>query len=293
MSTQPQNDAPVLVTRGLKQRILSQKIHWLECTFKGENSTVLPSILTGKFSDTRAFHGYTIGKLSEFGHQVWKNPERPDMGTHVVWTGDACDDSPTPVVNLVGQLLESGARFTRIDLAIDAINFKLRPSRATKELNLGRVKTRAKTSRRTDDARLPGYTQYIGQKTATIFLKLYDKAAEMGVEQDWTRIELTVRSARANRAAREIVRGTDFRALVVSFADFPEWREWRSIMEVDPVKLPKEQKPGNTETWLLNQCAPALARCIYFEGGTKLYEAFKAKVMIELEQLSRNGQSFN
>lgn len=291
MSTQPENNAPVLVTRGLKQRILSQKVHWLEVTFKGENSTVLPSILTGQFVDARAFHGYTIGKLSEFGHQVWKNPERPDMGTHVVWTGQACDDSPTPVVTLIGQLVDSGARFTRIDLAIDAINFNLRPSRATKELNLGRVKTRAKKSLRTDDARNPGYTQYIGQKTATIFLKLYDKAAEMGVVGDHTRIELTVRSARANRAAREIVRGTDFRSMVVSFADFPEWREWRAIMEVDPVKLPKEQREGNTERWLLDQCAPALAKVIYFASNTAFYERFKSEVMKELEQLSKNGQS--
>lgn len=286
-----ENNAPVLVTRGLKQRILSQKVHWLEVTFKGENATVLPSILSGKFSDTRAFHGYTIGKLSEHGHQVWKNPERPDMGTHVVWTGDACDDSPTPLVNLIGQLLDSGARFTRIDLAIDAINFNLRPSRATKELNLGRVKTRAKKSLRTDDARNPGYTQYIGQKTATIFLKLYDKAAEMGVDGDHARIELTVRSARANHAAREIVRGTDFRSMVVSFVDFPEWRQWRQIMEVDPVKLPKEQKLGNTERWLLDQCAPALARVIYFAGNTTFYETFKANVMRNLEQLSKDGQT--
>jgi len=281
----------VLVTRGLKQRILSQKVHWLEVTFKGENSTVLPSILQGKFSDARAFHGYTIGRLSEFGHQVWKNPERPDMGTHVVWTGDACDDSPTPVVTLIGQLLDSGARFTRIDLAIDAINFNLRPSRATKELNLGRVKTRAKTSRRTDDARLPGYTQYIGKKSSESYIRIYDKAAEMGIEQDHTRVELVVRHTKAQSAASAIVFGNDFRRLVVSIANFAEWSEWREAFQVAEVKLPTERKQTNTQKWLLEAVAPSLAREIVLSGNTLFYEMFKLAVSDHCIQMSNYRQT--
>jgi hypothetical protein len=110
----------------------------------------------------------------------------------------------------------------------------------------------------------------------------------MGIDADHTRIELTARHARADKAAWQIVSGVDFRALVVAFADFPAWREWKAIMDVVPVKLPSERHETNTERWLLDACAPALARVIYFASNTEFYEKFKDAVMTNIEQLS-NG----
>jgi hypothetical protein len=129
----------------------------------------------------------------------------------------------------------------------------------------------------------------VGKKTSEIFLKLYDKAEEQGVDGDHTRIELTARHSRADSAAREIVRGTDFRSMVVAYANFPAWREWKEVMDAIPVKLPSERHQTNTEQWLLGACAPALARVIYFASNTEFYEKFKDAVMINLEQLS-NGE---
>jgi hypothetical protein len=165
------------------------------------------------------------------------------------------------------------------------INHKLRPQRATKDLKLGKCKTSAQLSPRYDDPRDKGYTQYIGKKTSQIYLKLYDKAEEMGIIGDHTRIELTVRQGRANRAAREVVQGTDYRRLVVAFADFPQWRQWNKAMAANPVKLPKEQTIGNTEKWLLDSCAPALARVIFFNSEAGFFEKFTDEVTRRLADL--------
>jgi hypothetical protein len=280
---------PVPVTRGSGNPILSQKLHWLEGTFKKGNEVSLPETLPSKFVETRAFNGYTVGSLFEDGRILMTNPERPEMGAHLQWSGDACDKIPMEQSELVFHLGEAGFSFTRIDLAIDAINFNLRPQQATKELKYGRCKTRAKLSPTNSDPRDKGYTQYVGKKTSEIFLKLYDKAEEMGVDADHCRIELTVRHARADHAARQIVRGTDFRAMVVAYADFPKWRQWKEIMGAVPVKLPAERHETNTEQWLLGACAPALARVIYFASNTEFYEKFKDAVMMNLEELS-NGR---
>jgi hypothetical protein len=278
-SKAPAKMTPVPVTRGSGNQFLSQKLHWIEGTFKGRNVVSLPETLPSKFVETRAFNGYTVGSLFEDGRILMTNPERPDMGAHLLWQGDACDKCPIDPKNLVKHLLSANFSFSRLDMAIDCIGFNLRPERATEELDQKRCKTRAKSAPRQDDAIQTGYTQYVGKKTSEIFLKLYDKAAEMGTDEDHTRVELTARHARADHAAREIVRGTDFRAMVVAFADFPFWSEWKEIMDAIPVKLPAERTETNTERWLLDACAPALARVIYFASNTEFYEKFKDEVM--------------
>jgi hypothetical protein len=280
---------PVTVTRGSGNQFLSQKLHWIEGTFKKGNMVSLPEILPSKFVETRAFNGYTVGSLFEDGRILMTNPERPEMGAHLLWVGDACDNCPIDPKNLVNHLLNAKFAFTRLDMAIDCIGFNLRPEKATHEIENGRCKTRAKKAPRQDDALETGYTQYVGKKTSEIFLKLYDKAAEMGTNEDHTRIELTARHARADHAARQIVSGVDFRQMVVAFANFPDWREWQAIMDVVPVKLPAERKETNTERWLLDACAPALARVIFFASNTEFYEKFKDAVMTNLEDLS-NGR---
>lgn len=285
----PDKMTPVPVTRGSGNQLLSQKLHWIEGTFKKGNEVSLPEILPSKFVETRAFNGYTVGSLYKDGRVLMTNPARPEMGAHLQWSGDACDNCPVDSKNLVNHLLNAKFAFTRLDMAIDVIGFNLRPEDATSEIENGRCETRAKSAIRTNDVSSEGYTQYVGKKTSEIFCKLYNKAAEMGTDEDHCRIELTARHSRADHAARQIVSGVDFRQMVVAFVNFPEWREWQEIMDVIPVKLPAERNETNTERWLLGACAPALARVIYFASNTEFYEKFKDAVMVNLEQLS-NGE---
>lgn len=285
MQPQTEKMTPVPVLRGSGNPILSQKLHWIEGTFKRGVPVSIPTSLPQKYVETRGMNGYTVGSLYEDGRILLTNPERPDMGVHLLWQGQACDNCPMDQKWLIKHLLEANFSFTRLDITVDAINCNLRPQRATEELAAGRVKTRAKLSPRKDDPRDPGYTQSIGKLSSEISCKLYDKAQEMGIPGDHTRIELTVRQKRAQHAARQIVRGTDYRAMVVSFVEFPEWSEWQQIMDIVPVELPSERKETNTERWLLDTCAPALARAVYLSPRIDLYERFKEAFGIALEQL--------
>lgn len=298
---------PVPVTRGSKpsqiadflsqndekkQNVFSsQKLHWIEGTFKSRTPINVPSILTQERTESRPLNGYAVGTVFADGRRLDEHPDRPEMGKHMTWNGTACDNCPMGQIDLIAYLQAANFSFTRIDMAIDAIGFNLKPKHATRELKYGRYKSRAKKFPRNDDARLVGYTQYVGAKSSQIFLKLYDKAAEMGIDEDWTRVELTVKGKRADVAAREIVRGTDYRSLVVAYADFPSWREWKRVMESTPVKLPSQRTETNTQRWLLDQCAPSLARVIFLAGNSEFYERFKDEVTRQLVELSNNRQT--
>lgn len=298
---------PVLVTRGSKpseiadflpqndekQRNLfsSQKLHWIEGTFKSRTPINVPSILTQERVESRPLNGYTVGTVYEDGRRLDTHPGRTEMGSHMTWNGTACDNCPMDCIDLIAYLQAADFSFTRLDLAIDAIGFNLKPKHATREIKYGRCKTRAKGFPIRNDARKVGYTQYVGEMSSEIFVRIYDKAAEMDIDADYTRIELVARKGRANKAAREVVRGTDFRSLVVAHADFPSWREWKRVMVSTPVKLPSERIQTNTQRWLLDQCAPSLARVIFLEGGSEFYERFKDEVTRQLVELSNNRQT--
>jgi len=282
------NKTPVTVTRGSNTGFFSQKVDWIEGTFKRGVPVTLPQTLTQNFVETRAFNGYTVGSLYEDGRVLMTNPSRPEMGVHLVWNGDACGGIPIPPKELIIFLLNARFSFTRIDIAIDLINCNVAPEQATEEIKNGRCKTRAQQFPFWANAKEVGYTQYIGKKASESYIRIYDKAAEMGVQQDHTRVELVVRHTKAQSAAIAIERNADFRGMVVSFAHFPEWDEWCNAMEVPEVKLPTERNETRTRKWLLDTCAPSLAREMMLKDGIKFYENFKSVVVEIYEQMENS-----
>lgn len=251
---------PVPVTRGSENKILSQRIDWIAGTFKKGIDIVYPPILSQKFIPCKGYLNYSEGSQFEDGRKSYVNPLHPEWGTHIVWSGSALDSCPMEPEALITSLFNSGFSFSRIDFAIDAFNFNLKPSDATEYISKGEVKTRAKQFPLWHDAQAKGYTQYIGKKASEIYCRIYDKAAEQGKKEDHTRVEVVVRGKRAEIAAREIVRDTDYRSLVVGFVDFETWAEWREIMVTDAIKLPSERSTSGTLLWLLRSAAPSLAR---------------------------------
>src|SRR5688572_10673513 len=121
-------------------------------------------------------------------------------------------------------------------------------------------KTRAKKFPAWYDPSGNGYTQYVGRKASEIYLRLYDKAAEMGKNEDWARVEIVIRGKRAARAAEQIIQDVDFRSLVRGYCDFTSWDNWNEIMHAEAIELPADRSSSNTLNWLFSSAAPSLAR---------------------------------
>jgi len=283
-ATEAKIKTPVPVTRGSNTGFFSQSIDWIEGTWKSGIPVTLPKSINQNWIETKAFNGYTVASLYADGRILMSNPNRPEMGVHTVWNGDACRQTVEPPLSLIKYLGAFGFSFTRIDLAIDLINCQVTPSQATEQIKNEQIKTRAQQFPFWADAKTEGYTQYIGKKTSEVYCRIYDKAAEMGIDQDHTRVELGIRHSRANFAAKTLVHHQDFRGLVLAYVNFPAWNEWVAAMDAPQIQLPSERKETNTRLWLLNACAPALAREIALEGGTDFYEKFKHAVMIRLQR---------
>jgi len=206
------------------------------------------------------------------------------MGLHIQWDGSALDALSINPLTLVEFLLSAGAKFTRIDLAVDCQNFNLKPEGATNEIRAKRYTCRCKKTPAWFDPTFGGWTQYLGTKASEIHLRIYDKAAELGVGGDYTRVELVVRKNRATKAAQAIVSGVDFRSLISGYVQFPDWLEWQQVMVADAVALPAEKKITATDKWLLDTCAKTLARRLDELGDDELWFRF-----LEQVQANRSG----
>jgi len=278
--TRKKNPPPACNT-GVEKKSVSQRIHWLEVTFKRREDKKLPDTLPQEGIECHPLHGYNSGLKFTDGRVEFTHTTRPDMGLHIQWDGASLDALTITPLELVQFLSRTGCRFTRIDLATDAIGYNLKAEDATNEIREKRFKCRCKKTPAWFDPSFGGWTQYLGTKASEIHLRIYDKAAELGISGDYTRVELVVRGKRANKAAEAVVRGVDFRALVSGYAQFPEWKEWREVMGADVVSLPSEKKETATDLWLLGVCAKTLARRLDEMGEDDLWFRF-------LEQVKHN-----
>ena len=278
---------PVTVTRGSNPQV-NVLIDWISGTFKGENRANMsyPPEFDQKRVQTRPLNGYDIAVRYGDGRLEMQNSKRIDMGIHFTWSGEVLRNLPISAPEALEYMISSGATITRIDIAIDVFNMGLDPRRATAEIEAGNIKTRAKQKPFWGSPGEKGYTQYVGKKSSEIFLRIYNKAAEMGIEADYTRVELSVKDERAHKAAIAILRGDSYRSLVLGFCTFPLWDEWLEVMGMDAISLPAERTTSKTKEWILRSVVPAIARELELDGDDDFWFQFIEQVRIKRAELA-------
>lgn len=276
---------PPLCNTGVEKSV-SLSIDWIEGTYKhNEARRPMPLILTEDGEECTAFHGYNLARQYRDGRIEMWHTSRQEMGLHIQWSGEAIKSATVDALSLVAYLSTTGFTFTRLDLAVDVRGWDFHPSAITEEIKNGDYVCRARKFPQWGDAKNPGYTQYVGKRPSEIYLCIYDKAAEMGIEADHTRIELRTHKGRAQTAAKTILRDNDFRKLVLGFVRFPKLEKWNEIMGADAVTIPAEKTESATKKWLLSQCAPALARILDEDGDDAFWFDFLKQV-----EVNRNEQ---
>lgn len=203
---------------------------------------------------------------------------RPEMGTHVIFSGDVFGNAGISGEAILLDLLDHKANIRRIDLAVDARNCGLKVLWARKLCKRHQVKTRARDMRFYEQTQTNGATQYVGTKESDVYAKIYDKAAEKGLPGDWVRVEITFQHQRAQTAAKAVIRGEDYRSLVRAYVDFPTWDRWTAIFDLPAQNIPAEKTTPARKRWLLAQVAPAMARVLELDGDNEFLNVWLAEV---------------
>jgi putative DNA relaxase len=236
----PAPEPPVGNTGAQNTQILPD---WLGVTFK---EVSLERVLTffGRNQDWQAIHGaqgYRAGFVRG-GVKVFHDGA-PEMGVHVEVSGQGCRQLEAEEVVIDWQVslvkwLEEGAKFSRLDLAIDDRAGLTTVDRVREAAEAGLVVSRwrdadprgrvcLKTGQR------KGQGCYFGSSQSKAVLRVYDKAAEQiekgaAVEGPWVRWELQLRDERAQVMAQLLAyvsdraAGETLRAVLSSYIEFKD-----------------------------------------------------------------------
>lgn len=272
-------------------------IDWLSTTFKGGISDLAAREALSFGFPKRAWtvgtprFGYANLMMHPFGHSIMSNPGRPEMGTHVSFTGRSLrslSEGGIDALDMLRWSLKEGGKATRIDLAIDVFDevIDIVALAGTKRIKAEPGSARKWKFYKGDDG---GCTAYIGSRKSDKFLRIYDKAIESGkIDRPWTRFELEIKGDAAKVVAAEFaaLREGEHAAYIkgVMRAMFnPDDAFYQRLMSAPSVKVKTDKDTDdNTLEWLMNSVSKTLAKTILRRSDVDVWQEFVQMVQMNV-----------
>jgi len=276
-------------------------IDWISCTFPYEYSSRWKSCVhpadTNHYIESKARNGYQHATTYASGAVVMVNHDRPEMGWHVIYTARAINQLKEISGVTQKQLLQhlsSGAKVSRLDIKLDVKDSGLIIEDLYNDAKAGRIETKSRSvgyveSAKTGDE-IGAATCYVGSmKKRKKLLRVYDKTAQSQGFGDLKRFELELRSRAALapvkrlKSTNEQQWGEIIGGLIKGFCYWPENPAIIEIFnDLTAIKIGVTQEPvGNTKLWLLNVCAPVLAKQSILDSS--LFGEFWERVAEEIK----------
>lgn len=210
------------------------------------------------------------------------------QGVLIDLPGKACAYLGARLILFLQWCLDNG-HVTRADYAVDDFKGRITPDKVYQALESGAVVRRYREYARIQNGGIRrGYTVYIGKRSASSIVRVYDKAAEQGIDASWTRFEFETKGPFSDRLAREyFLQGADaiigqvnrrLRFCEPSDIDSNRrrwvtstwWAEFIGSLDRGP-SLACGEKPSATvdsmARFVEQQAGPALATILQADGG--------------------------
>lgn len=244
-------------------------LDWISVTFPREFNlnALLPE--TGQFTHQgKGRYGYGNIWISGNGAQALTDGSDA-QGVHVILPGQTLEDMRTRGYSeraLVEAILRYDGQTSRLDLALDVQGGKLTVSDFADAYEREEFQSPAKKATRTQEVGGHGDTFYLGSRVSDRMLRVYNKAAQLGIADtaSWIRLELETKKLRARALMGAIAQQETVRQIVnASILDFLDWdnSEYQAMIACHDVDLPLVERslPAFLK-WIETQVAPAMAR---------------------------------
>jgi len=288
--------------RGVRTAV---KIDWLAVTFhpnRNDMTKLYPTDLRHDWFDCPPVKGYTAGRQFIDGRRENVNTNRDDMGTHVIYSGQCLnrisEETGIDGLELLRHYVTHSAKITRLDIAVDAHDSRINLDSLKSLFDAGKAATRAKECNLILGSGLhPGKTLYIGSRSSEAFLRCYDKAAEQKQNADWLRFEMELKGSKAAQIGALLAKArnpyTLIQSIIRGHCDFQD-ETYKAVMTIEPTIVARaKDTAADTKKWLLNTCAPALARQIVQHGDKHLLHQFLTVVADEIAALESGLSDVN
>lgn len=254
-------------------------VDWISVTCK--DGKLAPSDWTNDYQvNPKGMLGYPVRIDYSDGRIELSNPNRKDMGVHIIYSGECLRKMEQTYAmdaeNIVIYHQAQGHKFTRLDIAIDIIDgFTARECIERYENKECVSKMRRADKVQSLSGR--GDTIYIGRRGGDRLIRIYDKAAQTNTEGSWTRVEGEFRAFGAESVINAMRDAKSPKkaiyAIMRGIVDYPLWSDWNESLGEDKMVLEIGRKETNsTEEWLIKRVAPSIAKfAAEHEGWLEYY----------------------
>lgn len=250
---------------------LSATIDWLSVTFKVDKDARLDLYgIKGETMEIPARHNYTSAvRFKSSGVMKFWHSTSERQGVHFQYPGSALaalGASGIPPTAVLHKCLAAEGKVTRLDLAIDLIDEVCSISSIARYVNKKKYPGRALQDRHVKSSD-GGETLYLGAPSSERQMRIYNKAAESGLDMKWTRLEIELRDDTAKTIARAFHSGSMGTlhdacwSIACKMIDLRENKHYALFgRATDVIGVPKIEKVTDTEKWIIEQVAPALEK---------------------------------
>jgi len=276
-------------TKYLKDTI-TERCHWIAYTVPFYKDNLWPSFISASGKEIRPIQHYTHGLEISNGGRVFWNERRPNMGRHVIFSGQCCDIIGVNLKECLSFVHSQGYKTTRLDLAIDVYNTNL-SLKHMESLILRKVfRSHAQTAPTTRDLMATGHTVQLGKAGSASFLRVYDKAAEQKLDTSWIRIEISYGARKAKQALAAYLQHDNIRGMVRDYVSFPTWRKWNVLLDAPKVEVRYANKTTNTRKWLMESVTKSIAKEMLFDDGMEFRTLLLQQIDLEYKILSERDE---
>lgn len=249
-------------------------------------------------------YGYNSSYRMLDGAWVYWHTSKPEAKIHVVLNSTSLALMDWRPLQLINRIRDWGAKFKRIDIALDDTGALLDIEVMYDKLRSGEVQTRFRKVKRVESCNLDeadklGRTINIGQRSSQSFVRVYDKRAEQlakdvdadDLPEHWVRVELELKGKKCE-AFSDLLGGTAMGGqmtagemvgnLLYGLLDFKEpnssesnksrwetslwWLEFLRATKKLKISLPKPiRSVERSMKWVYNQVKTTLAMIVLSE----------------------------
>lgn len=254
--------------------MLSITLDWLAFTFKEDTHEAAAWIrLYADAQGSMAIaptNGYRSAYRSAQGVVVQWNVDREEMGYHVIIAGAALrhilEYHELDQQALVQTVLHAGASITRLDLAKDLIGTEISLDSVYESMERRETTGTARSFSQIHSLN-GGNTIYVGSRQSEKFIRIYDKAAQLGEQNShWFRYELETKGMVSRALAQLLSEGDNwssaFDTISTTMVNIPTNRDYQAFYAqgTAAIGIPKLEKKSDREKWIESQVIPAVAK---------------------------------
>jgi len=252
----------------------------------------------GELRDRKPMRPYHDAKENKYMSIHWSD-SHPEWRVMVEMTGKQLSDyrkDGHSIEHLFKWAIAMGARFTRIDFAVDLFDTGGNPLDVLHCFHTSQLDTVAKSCSVVEKTRRDvslGATVYVGSRASERLIRVYDKGKQTKTRLDWIRVEIEVKGKRAMQFGNLIEQegldpaGKAYIADVIEWSDIPWfesiWKDDYTPIDIDAIGRPETDR----ERWLRVVVIPVIADELE-SGAEWLREAIEA-VLQQTDDRGKHG----